>query len=329
MFSWQRMDGGLTCGVCYIISPFRLLLSSSAQTRRWLDECSCGQLAIRQVGTSPHQQGSPHFKGVFVLSDMTHCDGMTLKENMLSADSLNYSEGVHRYPIEYPTQSDFALWRTAIFTIFTQTNTLPPPLGKYLRPPALPYEWMLSDTDLMTSSFVIQLTRPPEQMFMSLTALFPGDMPVTSVFPALSNTVPLGHTMPALHTHRRLLRSGTFDYSQLLSLDSIPRNNPTFGCTKQGIYKLFKVSCVSPPMSGCCGNLDKLLRWDQLSEEQKENCLMDIDIVAKTALLDAVIEDMYQRLFSSRECGRDCRRCKGLRVKYDCYRERMGIQSGS
>ena len=88
-----------------------------------------------------------HFKGVFVLSDMTHCDGMHLKENMLSTERLNYREGVHRYPIEYPTQSDFALWRTAIFTIFTQTNTLPRPLGKYLRPPALPYEWMLSETD--------------------------------------------------------------------------------------------------------------------------------------------------------------------------------------
>ena len=39
------------------------------------------------------------------------------------------------------------------------------------------------------------------------------------------------------------------------------------------------------------GHLDKLLRWDQLSEEQKENCMMDI--VAKTALLDAVIDDNF------------------------------------
>ena len=34
------------------------------------------------------------------------------------------------------------------------------------------------------------------------------------------------------------------------------------------------------------GHLDKLLRWNQLSEEQQQNCLMDI--AAKSALLEAV-----------------------------------------
>ena len=37
------------------------------------------------------------------------------------------------------------------------------------------------------------------------------------------------------------------------------------------------------------GHLDKLLWWDKLPREQNENCLMDT--VAKTALLDAVIDD--------------------------------------
>jgi hypothetical protein len=39
------------------------------------------------------------------------------------------------------------------------------------------------------------------------------------------------------------------------------------------------------------GHLDKVLRWDQLSPVQRENCLMDA--VAKSALLDSVVNDDY------------------------------------
>jgi len=39
------------------------------------------------------------------------------------------------------------------------------------------------------------------------------------------------------------------------------------------------------------GHLVKVLRWDQLSPVQRENCLMDA--VAKSALLDSVMNDDY------------------------------------
>ena len=39
------------------------------------------------------------------------------------------------------------------------------------------------------------------------------------------------------------------------------------------------------------GHLDKVLRWDQLTRVQRENCL--VDSVARTALLDAFLDDTY------------------------------------
>eukprot|EP00984_Skeletonema_dohrnii_P025210 scaffold14326_cov83-Skeletonema_dohrnii-CCMP3373.AAC.1 len=88
-----------------------------------------------------------HFKGVLVLSELTHCDGITLRKEYLSEDRIQSVEGHHRYPIERPTASDFGLWRTALFTVFSTTSTLYRPLGKYLRHPPLPHEWLYSSSN--------------------------------------------------------------------------------------------------------------------------------------------------------------------------------------
>ena len=91
-----------------------------------------------------------HYKGVFALSEITHCDGITIRQEMLSSARLNYHEGIHRYPIQYPTSSDIELWKVALYTIFTSTNTLSKPLGKYLHKPPLPILWQYSaSTDVL------------------------------------------------------------------------------------------------------------------------------------------------------------------------------------
>lgn len=100
-----------------------------------------------------------HFKGVFVLTDvMTHCDGVTPKESMLTTDQLNYREGVHRYPIEYPIKSDFALWKTELFTIFPNTNTLSLIVLKIISALRL-FDINGCSPWLMNSSFAVQPTR--------------------------------------------------------------------------------------------------------------------------------------------------------------------------
>ena len=38
-------------------------------------------------------------------------------------------------------------------------------------------------------------------------------------------------------------------------------------------------------------HLDEVLRWNQLSRVQRENCI--VDSIAKDALMDAVMEDNY------------------------------------
>eukprot|EP00984_Skeletonema_dohrnii_P007087 scaffold2547_cov84-Skeletonema_dohrnii-CCMP3373.AAC.1 len=88
-----------------------------------------------------------HFKGILVLSELTHCDGITLRKEYLSEDRIQSVEEHHRYPIERPTASDFGLWRTALFTVFSTTSTLYRPLGKYLRHPPLSYEWLYSSSN--------------------------------------------------------------------------------------------------------------------------------------------------------------------------------------
>ena len=39
------------------------------------------------------------------------------------------------------------------------------------------------------------------------------------------------------------------------------------------------------------GHLDRLLRWDKLTRVQQENCRMDV--LAKSTLLDAMIDDTF------------------------------------
>ena len=91
-----------------------------------------------------------HYKGVFALSEITRCDGITIRQEMLPPTRLNYHEGTHRYPIQYPASSDIELWKIALHTIFSSTNTLSRPLGKYVHNPPLPYLWQYSaSTDVL------------------------------------------------------------------------------------------------------------------------------------------------------------------------------------
>ena len=58
---------------------------------------------------------------------------------------------VLQYPLEHPTASDFNLWKTALFTVFSSTRTLTRPLGKYLCHPPRSYIWLYSSgSDLLS-----------------------------------------------------------------------------------------------------------------------------------------------------------------------------------
>ena len=92
-----------------------------------------------------------HFHGIFVLSELTHCDGITLRREFLSLERPSSESHHPQYPLEHPTASDFNLWKTALFTVFSSTLTLNRPLGKYLCHPPRSYIWLYSSgSDLLS-----------------------------------------------------------------------------------------------------------------------------------------------------------------------------------
>ena len=80
-----------------------------------------------------------------------------LRQKMLLSSRSNYSEGIYRYqnPIQYPTSSDIKLR----CTLFSTTNTLPRPRGKYVRHPPLLFVVVAIPRQLIFSSEFILFLR--------------------------------------------------------------------------------------------------------------------------------------------------------------------------
>eukprot|EP00985_Skeletonema_marinoi_P032286 scaffold39090_cov144-Skeletonema_marinoi.AAC.6 len=102
----------------------------------------------------------------------------------------------HRYPIERPTASDFGLWRTALFTVFSTTSILYRPLGKYLRHPPLPHEWLYSSSDDLlfrrssntsSSSVAIYVKSPSASVSNCNTVQFTFSFSCTASDPPVTN----------------------------------------------------------------------------------------------------------------------------------------------
>ena len=121
-----------------------------------------------------------HYKGVFTLalSEITHCDGITIRQEqeMLSSARLNYHEGIHRYPIQYPTSSDIELWKVALYTIFTSTNTLSKPLGNMFINLHFQFCGNTLPPLMCSSGFILHLPRQWIYLFLQVNDL--GVMPV-------------------------------------------------------------------------------------------------------------------------------------------------------
>jgi hypothetical protein len=79
-----------------------------------------------------------HHKGIFWLSQLTHADGITIKQSCL--DRTRNLESTMVFPRQEPTPSNFETWRRVLYTVSSAALRLPVPLGWFRR---LPYDKLL------------------------------------------------------------------------------------------------------------------------------------------------------------------------------------------
>ena len=79
-----------------------------------------------------------HHKGIFWLSQLTHADGISIRQSCLDRSRNTGSSMI--FPCQEPTASNFEVWRRTIYTISSPTLRLQVPLGWFRR---LPYEKLL------------------------------------------------------------------------------------------------------------------------------------------------------------------------------------------
>eukprot|EP00956_Cyclotella_meneghiniana_P011946 scaffold16843_cov51-Cyclotella_meneghiniana.AAC.2 len=79
---------------------------------------------------------------LFFLSQASHCDGVCLREEVISGRIA--SQSLMEFPYEEPTASDRRLWRKALILITSPNFRIPIPLGKFVRQP---YDRVVWKTD--------------------------------------------------------------------------------------------------------------------------------------------------------------------------------------
>ena len=87
------------------------------------------------------------------LSDLVHCDGRTLSEDLLKASGRLVTKVT--FPKEKTTRNDKSLWRQFLDTLNDGCNTLLEPLGEYISPPYTKLHWQYNQVsiNLLCSNF--------------------------------------------------------------------------------------------------------------------------------------------------------------------------------
>jgi hypothetical protein len=84
------------------------------------------------------------FRNLLHVSDIVHCDGLTVDEFALSEDAEVSPK--YTFPREQLTTSDFKLWKEALNCLCLGTTRLPYTLGRYLHHPHLPCQWYTNES---------------------------------------------------------------------------------------------------------------------------------------------------------------------------------------
>ena len=87
------------------------------------------------------------------LSDLVHCDGRTLSEDLLKASGRLVTKVT--FPKEKTTRNDKSLWRQFLDTLNDGCNTSLEPLGEYISPPYIKLHWQYNQVsiNLLCSNF--------------------------------------------------------------------------------------------------------------------------------------------------------------------------------
>ena len=64
-------------------------------------------------------------------SDVISCDGKTVEPSIMTNDPRKSNK--HKFPQEYPTKKDYAMWRRGIEYVTSSTLQLQHSLGKYTK----------------------------------------------------------------------------------------------------------------------------------------------------------------------------------------------------
>ena len=103
-------------------------------------------------------------KKVIHTSDITLCDGKTIKSEMLT-NSPGHSD-THKFPIQRPSQADLILWRMALRMISSNFLVLTVPLQGYvLYPHNLP-QWMINDDGSILHNTILMGDREYHEVYI-------------------------------------------------------------------------------------------------------------------------------------------------------------------
>jgi hypothetical protein len=83
-----------------------------------------------------------HHKGIFLMSQLTHADGITIMQSVLSRNPGPPSSMV--FPVQQPTASNFEVWRRTIYLVSSPSLRLGIPLGWLRRLPYDRFLWRVS-----------------------------------------------------------------------------------------------------------------------------------------------------------------------------------------
>ena len=106
-------------------------------------------------------------KKVIHTSDITLCDGKTIKSEMLT-NSPGHSD-THKFPIQRPSQADLILWRMTLRMISSNFLVLTVPLQGYvLYPHNLP-QWMINDDGLVLHNTISMGDREYHEVYIPMS----------------------------------------------------------------------------------------------------------------------------------------------------------------
>ena len=106
---------------------------------------------------------------LFFLSQASHCDGVCVREEIISGQIA--SQSLMEFPYEEPTARDRRIWRKALILITSPNFRIPIPLGKFMQRPYDRVVWKTDErrqwllrTDQQTKQsklFVVSESAPP------------------------------------------------------------------------------------------------------------------------------------------------------------------------